>query len=263
MKKYLILMLLFLVLPLACNKNEMNADTAAYGRIKVEAYDSPPPAGVEHIFLTVKEVSLHESSKGWQVVSKPNRTIDFLELINGATSLIADAPLAEGRYSQMRLELSVDNTIVVNGNTYPLTIPSGTESGVKLNLNFDVARDELVEVLVDFDAGKSLNIASNDYKLKPVFKTFKKVVSGTIAGSVKIAGDTPVANALITAVNTADPNDSVSTISDSSGEYKLVVLAGTYDVTAASELYPIADRSYAGVAVSAGGSLTGKNFILQ
>ncbi len=141
----------FLVLIVGCETGP-----EGYGRIKLEAFDTPPPQAVEHIYLTVTEVSVHSSDNGWKTLIDSVTTYDFLELINGATAVLCDVTLKSGHYTQMRLTVADTNEIIVNGETYPLVVPSGVETGVKLNLDFTVEEDELIEILVDFDASKSI-----------------------------------------------------------------------------------------------------------
>jgi Domain of unknown function (DUF4382) len=53
---------------------------------------------------------------------------------------------------------------------YPLTIPSGSESGLKIKLSKKL-NAQLDSVVIDFDAALSiLKTGVGDYKLKPVLK---------------------------------------------------------------------------------------------
>ena len=55
------------------------------------------------------------------------------------------------------------------GKTYPLTIPSGASSGLKIKINkrLDASIENL---LIDFDALLSVKEESDGYKLRPVIK---------------------------------------------------------------------------------------------
>jgi hypothetical protein len=69
----------------------------------------------------------------------------------------------------LRLVLGPNNSIKINNVVYPLTIPGGAESGLKINLNKKVTSSD--SLLIDFDAALSIiKTGNNEYKLKPVLK---------------------------------------------------------------------------------------------
>jgi len=260
--KALIFLLVILALIVGCSKEPTKEETTRYGRIKVEAFDTPPPLGLERIDLTITEVSIHKSGEGWITVDQPNITHDFLKLINGATAVLVDDTLQPGHYTQMRLVVADTNKVVVEGETYPLFVPSGEQTGVKLNLDFTMEVDELIEIYVDFDASKSIKWVPGlgQYRMRPTFKAFKKLLSGTVAGSVQDTAGVGIVNALVEAIAS---NDTTATVTNSTGAYKLILLEGMYDLKASAEGYTTADTFYTGVEVNAGVNLMGYNFILR
>jgi hypothetical protein len=71
---------------------------------------------------------------------------------------------------EIRFVLGPANTIEFNGIVYPLTIPSGSESGLKLKINKQL-NGPVDSLLIDFDAALSIHQNGNgDYLLKPVLK---------------------------------------------------------------------------------------------
>jgi hypothetical protein len=78
------------------------------------------------------------------------------------------------------------NWIVLEGqdptnpnNRIPLETPSGIQSGIKLIHQFTVNSGQRVDLLLDFDACKSVNQTGNGkYKLKPVIKVIPFVLNG-------------------------------------------------------------------------------------
>ncbi len=144
---------------------------------------------VEHIWLTIKEVQIHTagdtSDNGWKTVSTKYRQVDFLKLVNGLTEPLDLYALPAGHYTQIRLILAEDrelvyggtivaNSIVVNGETFPLTIPSGLNTGIKCVHSFTIAENEVTEICLKFDALKAVHYApGNGYMMKPAYKTYK------------------------------------------------------------------------------------------
>ena len=62
-----------------------------------------------------------------------------------------------------------DNTVVVGGVSYPLTIPSGSESGLKIKVSKKL-NATLETLVIDFDAALSINLEPGGYKLRPVLR---------------------------------------------------------------------------------------------
>jgi hypothetical protein len=66
--------------------------------------------------------------------------------------------------------LGNDNSIKIGTVVYPLTIPSGSESGLKIKVNKKL-HASIDSLLIDFDAALSIMLTGNgEYKLKPVLK---------------------------------------------------------------------------------------------
>jgi hypothetical protein len=259
--KGLFVVLALLVVLVGCD-GSTESETAT-GRIRVEAFDTPPPGDLEALNLTITQVSVHDTATGWIVLAEPDSTYDFLQLINGVTATLADAEVPAGKYTQMRLVVADTNEIVVGGESYPLIVPSGTQTGVKLKLNFTVEEDQLVEIYVDFDASKAINWNPDPYHLHPTFKAFMKVLSVKVSGAVQDDVGDPIENALVEAVNSDD--DTTSTLTDALGAYKLILLEGMYEISASAAGYTTADITYTDVEVDPmlATELTGYDFVLS
>jgi len=246
----------------ACSDSSTDSNETALGTIRVEAFDSPPPGELDALNLTITEVSVHDTGSGWITLVEPDSTYDFLQLINGVTAVLATADVPVGKYTQMRLVVADSNEVVIDGTPYPLKVPSGTQSGIKLNLGFTVEEDQLVEIFVDFDASKSINWNSQPYHLHPTFKAFMKVVSVTVSGVVKDELGDGIENALVEAVSS---ENSAATLTDASGAYKLILTEGIYDISASADGYTSADKTYVDVEIDPeqATALTGYDFVLQ
>lgn len=232
------------------------------GRLVLEAFDSPLPGDVDSILLTIEEVSVHNTDDAWVTVANPDTTYDFLQLINGTTVVLADASLAAGTYNEMRLVLADSNRIVINGTSYPLTVPSGTETGVKLHGNFEIVENQSYELYVDFDASKSITHPDGKYLLRPSFKAFKKSLSVMLSGTVKDIIGLPIENATVEAITDSDTSTTVTNVN---GSYGLMLLEGIYGVSASAEGYTTSDTTYTGVNVDPDSAeyMTGYDFQLQ
>jgi len=122
------------------------------------------------------------------------KSIDLLAQ-QGANSetLLVDYTLGAGHYNWMRLKViasqsSTDSYIELDdGTQHPLYVPSGDETGLKLNQGFDITDGGAVTYTIDFDLRKSVlspNKNSDAYKLKPTLRIVNNANVGHISGIV-------------------------------------------------------------------------------
>ena len=174
------------------------------GTVSVSMTDAPA-CGYEVVNITVKKVRIHQSdtaddnTPGWtDITLNPARKINLLDLNdptqpNFALESLGETPLAAGHYTQLRLVLDKNNGnqpsanwIVLEGqdpnnsnNRIPLDTPSAIQSGIKLIHQFTVNSGQRVDLLLDFDACKSIVQTGNGtYKLKPVINVIPTVLNG-------------------------------------------------------------------------------------
>lgn len=233
----------------ACGGGDGDAGT---GTLHVSMTDAPA-CGFDHVYVTVSKVRVHASASaadsdgGWTDIALATpRKVDLLSLTNGVLTDLGSAPLPAGQYQQLRLVLSPNqgntlaNSVVVTGSTteQALSTPSGTQSGYKIIQPFTVQANTLVDLVLDFNACKSIVQQGNGgYSLKPVVTATPTVVSGSITGYV------PAAQAGATVY--AEQNGQVirGTVADSTGKFVLSPLVqsstnGAYDVVIVDNALP-------------------------
>jgi hypothetical protein len=224
MKNLIILALLSVtVFVISCSGDSETA------KVQVALIDAP--GAYEEVNIEILEVTLNTNAdtSGWMSLESASTGIfDVIKLTNGEEAFLGEVELPEGRLSQIRLLLGDNNTLVVDGETEDLNVTSGTQSGLKLNVNADIEAGITYKLVLDFDVSKSIVLAGNSgkYNLKPVIRAHMEAQTGAIAGTVS-----PVeADAVIYAI--AD-GDSISTYPDATGAFTIRALeAGTYDVLA-------------------------------
>jgi hypothetical protein len=206
----------------ACSKSNDDGGTST-----VNFHLTDGPGAYDAIYLDIKEVQVHTNTDGWVTLGLARPGIyNLLKFSNGLDTLLCRATIPSGNVSQMRLILNSNNSIVVNGTSYPLSTPSAEESGVKLNLNTDFQPNGSYNVWLDFDAGKSIVVQGNgSYKLKPVIRAYSAETNGKIAGTVL-----PLTSRSI--VYASNGVDTYAAIPDATGYFLFSGLpAGTYTVT--------------------------------
>ena len=230
----------------ACGGGTGSTPLGHAGTLRVALTDAPA-CGYEAVFVTVREVRAHksltatESDAGWATITLPSpRRIDLLTLTNGALDELGQAPLEAGRYTQMRLLLA-DNTAATplanavrpSGKTeVALETPSALQSGLKMNVGIDVSANQIADVVIDFDACRSVVTAgrSGRYLLKPVLSVTPRYLSG-VRGSLEAAA---VRGAAVT-LQTAGDVVKATAPDPATGAFRLAPVApGTYDLVVTS-----------------------------
>jgi len=174
--------------------------SAQPGTVGVSMTDAPA-CGYDEVNVTVSKVRVHQSGSaddkaaGWtDITLDPPRTINLLNLNdptkpNFALENLGETSLGAGHYTQLRLVLEDNNGnqpsanwIVLTGQNpikIPLETPSAIRSGVKLIHQFTVNSGQRVDLLLDFDACKSIVLTGNGkYILKPVIKVIPFALNG-------------------------------------------------------------------------------------
>jgi hypothetical protein len=161
---------LFVLIPLAtvffvfsCSKE---SDTST---VRVMMTDAPALWDEVNIDLERVEIKFAKDSSSWLSMQTNAAIYNLLGLQNGVDTLIAQGTFQADVVKEIRLVLGTDNTIMVNGQIFELTVPSGAESGLKIKVDKDLDAD--IETLtIDFDAALSVNTGPQGYFLVPVIR---------------------------------------------------------------------------------------------
>lgn len=210
-----------LTLVFASCSNDGNA------RLEVRLTDAPGDFEAVNIDIQEVQVNTGNENSGWQSLIIEPGVYNILELTNGLDTLLGDITLPAGKVQQIRLVLGDDNSVVVDGQTHPLSTPSAQQSGLKLNLHVTLVEGVTYRLLLDFDAAASIVEHGNGtYSLKPVIRVISEATSGSIIGTVTPLDATP-------AVFVIAGSDTVgSAFTNELGKFMVQgVAAGTYTVS--------------------------------
>ena len=157
------------------NDNSDNP-TGNLGRTYLKIRLKDAPVDCDSVIINLKEIriKLAEDStgadSGWITLATHAGFYDLLTLQNGVDTLISASSVPTDTLQQIRMILGDSNRVVVNGVSYALTIPSGAESGLKINLG-RLLNPTLDSLTIDFDAAASVHATGNDrYMLRPVLR---------------------------------------------------------------------------------------------
>jgi hypothetical protein len=225
--------------------------------------------------------------------------VNLLDLQNTATMTLAEGIVEPGTYKQLRLIVEDARVVLAyngedqyeftgGGSERELVIPSGAQTGIKLNLSaadkeggnggVAMAPGETVLVL-DFDVNQSFRIQGNPetpagitgVHFQPNIRVSVQDVAGSISGAVSTAlSEVSVQGLLVTAEPVVEGGESetyqtqtATATTAADGTYTLPFLVpGTYTVSVTPPADHAPDPATATVEVSPLGAVTGIDFTI-
>ena len=240
-----VITMMALMLMVNCDNADSNKSVTA--RIQLKLVDEPgdyEQVNIEIIDIQYRSTEEDESWQSFTPESGYPLNVDITELIAGNSLLLTDEVVPVGLLKQVRLVLSDNNTLKIEGedDLIPLDTPSAQQSGLKLNLDKELEAGFVYSFILDWNVQKSIVKAGNSgkYILKPVIKVNAEVNSGSISGKVvEIIEDieTPIANQLIE-VYTTEGDLIKDTLTNENGDFVIQGLeAGGYIIKIMKESY--------------------------
>jgi hypothetical protein len=235
----------------------------------------------DNVFVTIDRVEIFRQDGTGEVqetlVSTPAQ-YDLLVLQNGVSAVLGTGEFPEGDYTSIRLIVGTNtdeetdtlpadqlkNYIVIDGVPYPLIVPSGAQTGIKLNHHFTLSADEITVLTLDFDVRQSVHRRGHQdlFNLRPTIRLIDTVVSGTISGNVTTSDLSPLPVGTVVSAQQAGVEKGSAVVDVTTGDYVIgPLLAGTYDLVAMAPGY--AFQSEAGVIVVAQQDTAGHDFVLE
>jgi hypothetical protein len=200
MKKLLVSCLLVVVaaamtaLLVGCGGGGGADPSSGVGRLTLGITDAPVDDATA---VVVKFTAIELKPAGGDPISialDPALSIDLLDLADGSSrDLLVNREVPAGHYEWVRLMIEAQQNTpssyidLSDGQRFPLFVPSGSESGLKLVRGFDVAVGSASDFTIDFDLRKSVIAPpgqSPNYILKPALRIVDNLKVGTLQGTV-------------------------------------------------------------------------------
>ncbi len=250
---------------------------ATTGSLVVRMHDHPIESA-DHVYVTIESVEVFRTVDDVEehvtVTSVPGQ-YDLLELQHGVEAVLGGGEFTPGEYHSIRLIVSRDskhdmktlpadqlkNYIVVEGTPYPLVVPSGEKTGIKLVKHFTITAGVTTVLTLDFDVRKSIHKCGRRhvYRLKPRIKVVPTQTDGDasgLSGSVTTTDGTGLPSGSVVSAQQNGAEIASAQVDDAGG-YTFTGLAdGTYDLVVIAPGYGFESES--GVSVS-GGNATGSH----
>jgi hypothetical protein len=157
----------------SCSKDDTSGSgTGSTSTVNVRLTDAP--TAYDEVNVDIREVNIKfaddTTAQGWVSLSTYPGIYNLLALQNGVDTLLATGAFPTQVVREIRFVLGPNSTIKDAGVVYPLTVPSGSESGLKLKINRPLTAT-LENIIIDFDAALSVTKdGTGDYKLRPVLR---------------------------------------------------------------------------------------------
>jgi len=183
--------------------------SAGTGTLNLSLTDAPN-RDYKAVYVTINEVWVKHEGKNWEMLNGPDlnlpQTLNLLDFVNGTRAQLGIIELEAGHYNQMRLIVedstgepqTQDTNILDKPHPYYnyvidsankeifLKVPSGGESGIKLVSGFDIGNSTSTEIILDFDANKSVHAHSagktGEWRLRPTIKVVE--INNSVSGVV-------------------------------------------------------------------------------
>jgi hypothetical protein len=184
----------------ACSGGDGGGKT---GRLSLAVTDAPVD-DASSVVVQFSGVAFKRAGAAPEVVqdlTASPRQLDLLQYQEGRAALLLDGvTLPAGDYEWVRL--IVDNEtgvrdsylVLTGGEECELSVPSGAESGLKLNRGFTLPADGSVALTIDFDLRKSIHAppgqqgageaCTQGYLMRPTLRIIDDANVGAIAGHV-------------------------------------------------------------------------------
>jgi len=177
------------------NVNSGNLEDTPDGdtRLVVAMHDAPfkmEGRDVQELNLTVLQMVIIDSNDNHITILNEERRMELLSVSRNDPVILSDVSVAPGTYKELRLVLKDNSTIKVDGEVYPIKIPSGSQSGLKLKGPFVIPRGKLFRLTIDFVAAESVHWNKGQgWMLKPVLRISSAAeIIGIFRGNLTVSG---------------------------------------------------------------------------
>ena len=196
----------------ACGGSSMDDPMSTTAQLTLAITDAPVDgAAIVNIQVTGVEIKSASDMDNIDEDFNEPMNIDLLALQGGGSiNLLENVTIEAGTYQWIRLKVNAERSVNdsyllplddtgepmedIDVNRISLWIPSGNQTGLKLNHSFVVTAGGATNFTIDFDLRKSITnpVGQDDYFLKPSLRLVDNSEVGEISGEVDVfpqAGD--------------------------------------------------------------------------
>ncbi len=146
------------------------------GQVSVYLTDSPAPT-VATAMVTISRVYLVRGTSRFTITDVP-QMYDLLTLQPPVKVLLGNATIPAGDYEQLRLVVTSAHLTLEGGAGFDVKVPSGVQTGIKVNFAGPISLPLPAEVVVDFDVLQ--NFVFTGPPTSPTGVLFTPVLHGSV-----------------------------------------------------------------------------------
>ncbi len=178
------------------------------GKLSLKLIDAPIDADVvEAVYITVTSIALNNGEEWYDFEGfEGPQKFNLLDLTGGVSASLGSLDINSGIYTQIRLMIDAESEdsaatdsgcyiMFTDNTTRNLKIPSGSQTGIKIEGPIVVADNKSSSLTLDFDVRKSIVVAGKDIAsanniiLKPVLRLINEASASIVDGSLDATSD--------------------------------------------------------------------------
>jgi hypothetical protein len=166
MKTKTLLLVPVILLPFifSCKEKEVR-----FSPVHFYLMDSPSNFDSINIHIKKIEANVIADSAVWVPLKTNDTIVNVFHLQDSISMQVAHDNVPQGLLKQIRFILGNDNTVVINGTSYPLQLPGAASAAFLIDIDKKL-NDVFNGFILDFDASQSIVGDSGNYRLEPVIK---------------------------------------------------------------------------------------------
>ncbi len=192
----------------SCQKNDQDN----FGILKVTITDDPFPIDFiaeANVTITKVEIRTKNDTSGnpYMILMEDTLEYNLLDLRNGVVAELLELEIPVGNYDHIRLYVDKASISIIEGDTFELKVPSGSQTGIKIFIDPELRIEGGLssELLLDFNLEKSFVLKGNvntpagikGFNFKPVIRAVNNSTAGSIQGIVSDTSLVALENATV------------------------------------------------------------------
>jgi hypothetical protein len=247
--------LMLLMLLVSCQKSENSRPSKIMTTRAAQTAENGPfdYQMVAKASVSFDRLELRTRAGKFSFVLEGLNTLQLLELRNDLVGVLKELSIPAGDYDLIRLYITEASIDLKDGRHFPMTVPSGAQSGLKVFVSpaISIVDKMKANLALAFDLRRSFKPQSSDngkgitgFNFRPVIKATNKLLEGggVLHGIVLNDDGTPMADANITILKGSDIV--ATTVTQEDGTYEVIGLPdGKYTVATVKDGFEAAENT--------------------
>jgi Domain of unknown function (DUF4382) len=207
---------------ISCQKETSPDSGIPPGKSKLTVFLTDDPSLIfDSIFIDIQLLEVKVETPGgaehWDTLPIRQGVYNILKFRNGVDTLLTTAYVANGEIKKLRLTLGTRNSVMKNGNSFPLLLHNSNRQVIIDIPDIDRIDPNTFQVWIDFDGhGSIIKLRNNQFELRPRIHSFNNRKGGRLEGEIKPGAALP---AIIKVI--AGPDTLLAVTDNHDGDFKV------------------------------------------